>query len=138
MIPYGKQHIDDEDIKAVVETLKSDWLTQGPTVPMFEQAMSEYCGAKYAVAVNSATSALHLACLALSVGEGDRVWTSPNSFVASSNCALYCNAIVDFVDIDIETGNMCITALENKLRKAKKDKHFTKGRHSRAFCRAIV
>ena len=78
MIPYGKQHIDDEDIKAVVETLKSDWLTQGPTVPMFEQAMSEYCGAKYAVAVNSATSDLHLACLALSVGEGDRVWTSPN------------------------------------------------------------
>ncbi len=120
MIPYGKQHIDDEDIKAVVETLKSDWLTQGPTVPMFEQAMSEYCGAKYAVAVNSATSALHLACLALSVGEGDRVWTSPTSFVASSNCALYCNASVDFVDIDIETGNMCITALENKLRKAKK------------------
>ena len=120
MIPYGKQHIDDEDIKAVVETLISDWLTQGPKVPLFEDAMSKYCGARYAVAVNSATSALHLACLALSVGEGDRVWTSPNSFVASSNCALYCNAIVDFVDIDIETGNMCITALESKLRKAKK------------------
>ena len=119
MIPYGKQHIDDEDIKAVVETLSSDWLTQGPKVPLFEEAMSEYCGARHAVAVNSATSALHLACLALSVGEGDRVWTSPNSFVASSNCALYCNAIVDFVDIDIETGNMSITALENKLRKAK-------------------
>ena len=119
MIPYGKQHIDDEDINAVVETLKSDWLTQGPKVPLFEEAMSEYCGARHAVAVNSATSALHLACLALSVGEGDRVWTSPNSFVASSNCALYCNAIVDFVDIDIETGNMSITELENKLRKAK-------------------
>ena len=119
MIPYGKQHIDDEDIKAVVETLTSDWLTQGPKVPLFEEAMSEYCGVRYAVAVNSATSALHLACLALSVGEGDRVWTSPNSFVASSNCALYCNAIVDFVDIDLETGNMCITALKNKLRKAK-------------------
>ena len=118
MIPYGKQHIDDEDIKAVVETLISDWLTQGPKVPLFEEAMSEYCGARHAVAVNSATSALHLACLALSVGEGDRVWTSPNSFVASSNCALYCNAIVDFVDIDIETGNMSITELENKLRKA--------------------
>ena len=119
MIPYGKQHIDDEDIKAVVETLTSDWLTQGPKVPLFEEAMSEYCGARYAVAVNSATSALHLACLALSVGEGDRVWTSPNSFVASSNCALYCNAICDYVDIDLETGNKCINALKNKLRKAK-------------------
>lgn len=118
MIPYGKQYIDDEDIKAVVNTLKSDWLTQGPTVPCFEKAVSEYCSAKYAIAVNSATSALHLACLALSVGEGDRVWTSPNSFVASSNCALYCNATVDFVDIDILDGNMCVRALEDKLEKA--------------------
>ncbi|WP_032094395.1 MULTISPECIES: UDP-4-amino-4,6-dideoxy-N-acetyl-beta-L-altrosamine transaminase [unclassified Alteromonas] len=118
MIPYGKQHIDGEDIKAVVETLKSDWLTQGPAVPRFEQALAQYCNAQYAVAVNSATSALHLACLALSVGEGDTVWTSPNSFVASSNCALYCNAKVDFVDVDLLTGNMCVSALEDKLEKA--------------------
>lgn len=118
MIPYGKQHIDNEDVKAVVDTLKSDWLTQGPVVPRFEQALAKYCDAKYAVAVNSATSALHLACLALSVGKGDRVWTSPNSFVASSNCALYCSAEVDFVDIDLLTGNMCANALEDKLKKA--------------------
>ncbi|NDV89875.1 UDP-4-amino-4,6-dideoxy-N-acetyl-beta-L-altrosamine transaminase [Alteromonas sp. 345S023] len=118
MIPYGRQHLDEDDIEAVLETLKSDWLTQGPVVPKFEEALSSYCGANYGVAVNSATSALHIACLALGVGEGDRVWTSPNSFVASSNCALYCGATVDFVDIDLQTGNMCMKALKRKLEYA--------------------
>ena len=88
MIPYGHQHLDDNDIKAVLDTLQSDWLTQGPAIPKFENALATYCSANYGVAVNSATSALHLACLALGVGEGDFVWTSPNSFVASANCAL--------------------------------------------------
>ena len=115
MIPYGRQHVDDDDINAVLNVLKSDWLTQGPTIEKFESAMSEYCSASYGVAVNSATSALHIACLALGVGKGDIVWTSPNSFVASSNCALYCGAKVDFVDIDINTGNMSVNALRDKL-----------------------
>ncbi|APD89141.1 UDP-4-amino-4,6-dideoxy-N-acetyl-beta-L-altrosamine transaminase [Alteromonas mediterranea] len=115
MIPYGRQHLDEEDVKAVVETLTSSWLTQGPAVPKFEAALADYCGAEFGVAVNSATSALHIACLALGVSEGDRVWTSPNSFVASSNCALYCGAKVDFVDIELNTGNMCVDALRNKL-----------------------
>ena len=115
MIPYGRQHVDDDDINAVLNVLKSDWLTQGPTIEKFERAMSEYCNASYGVAVNSATSALHIACLALGVGEGDIVWTSPNSFVASSNCALYCGAKVDFVDIDLNTGNMSVNALKDKL-----------------------
>jgi|TARA_R110002126_G_scaffold107420_7_gene242766 UDP-4-amino-4,6-dideoxy-N-acetyl-beta-L-altrosamine transaminase len=119
LIPYGRQQLDDDDINAVLDTLKSDWLTQGPTIPRFEEALANYCGANYGIAVNSATSALHIACLALGVGEGDSVWTSPNSFVASSNCALYCGASVDFVDIDLESGNMSIDALETKLEKAK-------------------
>lgn len=118
MIPYGRQHLDDSDIEAVLETLKSDWLTQGPAVPKFENALADYCNAEYGVAVNSATSALHLACLALDVGPGDCVWTSPNSFVASSNCALYCGADIDFVDIDLKTGNMCVDALKHKLENA--------------------
>ena len=115
MIPYGRQHLDEDDVKAVVETLTSNWLTQGPAIPKFETALADYCGANFGIAVNSATSALHIACLALGVSEGDRVWTSPNSFVASSNCALYCGAKVDFVDIDFHTGNMCVDALRNKL-----------------------
>lgn len=118
MIPYGRQHLDEEDVKAVVETLTSNWLTQGPAVPKFEAALADYCGAEFGVAVNSATSALHIACLALGVGEDDLVWTSPNSFVASSNCALYCGASVDFVDIDLQTGNMCMKALKQKLEHA--------------------
>lgn len=118
MIPYGRQHLDEEDVKAVVETLTSNWLTQGPAVPKFESALADYCGAEFGVAVNSATSALHIACLALGVGEDDLVWTSPNSFVASSNCALYCGASVDFVDIDLQTGNMCMKALKQKLEHA--------------------
>lgn len=126
VIPYGKQIISQSDIDAVVAVLESDWLTQGPKVPEFEHAIAEYCTVKYASATNSATSALHLACLALDVGEGDIIWTSPISFVASSNCALYCGANVDFVDIDLETGNMSIAALENKLIQAQKQKSLPK------------
>lgn len=120
MIPYGRQTISDEDVGAVVEVLRSDFLTQGPVVPRFERAVAEYCGAPHAVAVNSATSALHVACLALGVGPGDRVWTSPNSFVASANCARYCGADVDFVDIDPRTYNLCARALAAKLTAAAK------------------
>ena len=115
MIPYGKQAISQQDIDAVVDVLKSDWLTQGPKVPAFEQAIAKYCGSTYACATNSATSALHIACLALNVGKDDIVWTSPISFVASANCALYCGAQIDFVDIDVATGNMCTDELEKKL-----------------------
>ena len=115
MIPYGKQSIDQTDIDAVVDVLKSDWLTQGPKVPAFEDAVASYCKAEHGVAVNSATSALHIACLALDVGSNDIVWTSPISFVASANCALYCGAKIDFVDIDLNTGNMSVFELEKKL-----------------------
>lgn len=118
MIPYGKQQIDQTDIDAVIEVLNSDWLTQGPKVPEFEKSVASYCNAQYAIAVNSATSALHLACLALEVGNGDIVWTSPISFVASSNCALYCGASIDFIDIDIATGNICVENLREKLIEA--------------------
>jgi len=118
MIPYGKQNISQSDIDAVVDVLQSDWLTQGPRVPEFEQALASYCLAKHAIAVNSATSALHIACLALDIGEGDIVWTTPISFVASANCALYCGAKVDFIDIDIATGNISISSLTKKLAEA--------------------
>lgn len=118
MIPYGRQNISDEDIAAVTAVLKSDYLTQGPHVPLFEKNICAVTSAKYAVAANSATSILHLACLALGVGKGDRVWTSPITFVASANCALYCGASVDFVDVNRLTGNMCPKALERKLKLA--------------------
>jgi len=118
MIPYGRQSISTEDIQAVVDTLKSDFLTQGPAVPAFEQALASYCNVPYAVAVNSATSALHIACLALDVKAGDRVWTSPISFVASANCALYCGATVDFVDVEPDTGLISVKALAAKLQQA--------------------
>jgi len=120
MIPYGRQSINEADIQAVVDVLRSDFLTQGPVVPNFENSVADYCGAQYALAVNSATSALHIACLALGVGKGDRVWTSPITFVASSNCALYCGASVDFVDIDPQTYNMSVTCLADKLAQAEK------------------
>lgn len=120
MIPYGRQDITQADIDAVVEVLKSDFLTQGPLVPRFEQAVATYTGAEYAVAVNSATSALHLACLALGLGPGDVLWTSPITFVASANCARYCGADVDFVDIDPRTYNLCPQALEQKLIEAER------------------
>jgi UDP-4-amino-4,6-dideoxy-N-acetyl-beta-L-altrosamine transaminase len=118
MIPYGRQSISDDDIQAVVDTLKSDFLTQGPAVPAFEQALAGYCNVPYAVAANSATSALHIACLALDVKAGDSVWTSPISFVASANCALYCGATVDFVDVEPDTGLMSVKALAAKLQQA--------------------
>jgi len=121
LIPYGRQDITQADIDAVVEVLSSDFLTQGPVVPMFEQAVATYCGAKYALAVNSATSALHVACLALGVGPGDWLWTTPNTFVASANCGLYCGAQVDFVDIDPRTYNICLLALANKLEQAEQE-----------------
>lgn len=120
-IPYGRQDISDEDINAVVDVLKSDFLTQGPCVPQFEQAIADYVDVKHAVAVNSATSALHIACLALGLKKGDWLWTSPNTFVASANCALYCDANVSFVDIDPQTYNMSVSALEAKLIAAKAD-----------------
>lgn len=118
-IPYGRQDISESDIQAVVDVLRSDYLTQGPTVPAFESAIASYTCANYAVAVNSATSALHIACLALGVGKGDLVWTSPITFVASANCALYCGAEVDFVDIDPRTFNISVDKLSEKLADAK-------------------
>ena len=118
-VPYARQSINEEDIAAVTNVLRSDFLTQGPAVPAFEHAIKTYCNAAYGVAMNSATSALHVACLALEVGPGDIVWTSPISFVASANCALYCGARVDFVDIDPETFNMSVAALTTKLDTAK-------------------
>lgn len=119
-IPYGRQEITQSDIDAVVEVLKSDFLTQGPMVPKFEASIAEYCGVSYALAVNSATSALHIACLALGLGVGDWLWTSPITFVASANCGLYCGAQIDFVDIDPKTYNISVQALEEKLIEAKR------------------
>jgi len=121
MLHYGKHDIDEADISSVVNVLQSDFLTQGPKVPLFEKKVSEYCGAKYGVAVNSATSALHIACLALGLEDGDYLWTSPNTFVASANCGLYCGAKVDFVDIDRQTYNLSVEKLEKKLIQAKQD-----------------
>ncbi|WP_201576113.1 UDP-4-amino-4,6-dideoxy-N-acetyl-beta-L-altrosamine transaminase [Psychrobacter okhotskensis] len=118
-IPYGRQNITAEDIDAVVNVLKSDYLTQGPKVPEFEDAIKNHCDVEYALAMNSATSALHAACLALDVGKGDIVWTTPITFVASANCALYCGATVDFVDIDPKTYNLSTQALKQKLEAAK-------------------
>jgi UDP-4-amino-4,6-dideoxy-N-acetyl-beta-L-altrosamine transaminase len=118
-VPYGRQEITPQDIAAVTEVLRSDWLTQGPLVPRFEQAVAARCGAAHAVAVNSATSALHIACLALGLGPGDLLWTSPVTFLASANCARYCGADVDFVDIDPKTFNLCPVALARKLVDAK-------------------
>lgn len=121
MIPYGKQDINKADIDAVVSILKSNFLTQGPQGPLFERAISSYCSAKFGLAVNSATSAIHMSCLALGLGKKDWLWTSPNSFVASSNCGLYCGAKVDFVDIDLKTYNMSVVELEKKLIQAKQN-----------------
>ncbi len=119
MIPYGKHNIDQDDIDAVINVLKSDWLTQGPKVPQFEKLVSEYCGASHSIAVNSATSALHVACMAMGVGTGDIIWTSSISFVASANCARYCNADIEFIDINPSTYNICVVSLEENLKKAK-------------------
>ncbi len=126
MLSYGKQSINQNDIDSVIEVLKSDFLTQGPQVPIFEKTVSKYCNTKFAVAVNSATSALHLACIALGLKKNDILWTSTNSFVASANCGLYCGALVDFVDIDPLTYNLCCNALETKLKKAKQENKLPK------------
>jgi len=120
MIPYGRQDISQADIDAVVRVLKSDFLTQGSAIPSFEKAVSLYSQAHHAIAVNSATSALHIACLALGLGPGDQLWTSPTTFVASANCARYCGATVDFVDIDPNTYNLSVELLAEKLRQAEK------------------
>ncbi len=120
MIPYGRQDITSSDVNAILQILNSDFLTQGPVVPIFERAIAEHVGAREAIAVNSATSALHIACLSLGVGPGDWVWTSPITFVASANCGLYCGAQVDFVDIDLKSYNICPVALKDKLVLAEK------------------
>lgn len=118
MIPYGRQSINPDDLEAVRTILQSDFLTQGPTVPLFEEKVSVFCNAEYGVATNSATSALHIACVALDIGPGDLVWTSPITFVASANCAIYCGADIDFVDIDPKSYNMSIEDLQRKLEDA--------------------
>ncbi len=125
-IPYGRQSINDEDIKAVVDVLRSDWLTQGPAIERFELGIAEYVHAEHAVAVCNATAALHLACRALGLRPGDRIWTTPNTFVASANCGLYCGAQVDFVDIDPRTYNLCPQALSRKLEQAKRESKLPK------------
>jgi UDP-4-amino-4,6-dideoxy-N-acetyl-beta-L-altrosamine transaminase len=119
-IPYARQSISEADIEAVVEVLRSDWLTQGPGIARFEQVVAAYCGARHAVAVSNGTAALHLACLALELGPGELLWTSANTFAASANCARYCGADVDFVDIDPRTYNISIAALEEKLARAQR------------------
>lgn len=121
MIPYGRHSVSAEDVEAVRETLSSDFLTQGPQAPAFERETAERCRAAHACAVNSATSALHLACLSLGLGPGDWLWTSPITFVSSANCALYCGARVDFVDVDPDTANLSVSRLEEKLKSADKD-----------------
>lgn len=117
-IPYGRQTISEADIQAVVDVLRSDFLTQGPAIERFEKAVADYCGARYAVAVSNATAGLHIACIAAGLGAGDRLWTSPNTFVASANCGLYCGAEVDFVDIDPQTYNLDVRLLRQKLVQA--------------------
>lgn len=126
MIPYGKQNISEDDINSVVNVMRSDFLTQGPITPIFENELKTYCKVNYAVAVVNATAALHLACLALDVKKGDIVWTSPISFVASANCAKYCGAEIDFIDIDLETYNISTLALEEKLIEAKNNNKLPK------------
>src|SRR5436190_15728488 len=119
MIPYGRQDVSQADIDAVTAVLRSDYLTQGPMVPRFEQAFADRRGAKHSVAVNSATSALHVACMAFDLAPGDRLWTVPNTFVASANCGRYCGSDVDFVDIDSMTWNMSVSTLQRKLVRAR-------------------
>ncbi len=120
-IPYGRQDISEQDVEAVMAVLRSDWITQGPAIEHFEHAVANYCEVRYAVAVSSSTAALHIACLAADVGSGELVWTSPNTFVASANCSLYCNAEIDFVDIDSRTYNLSVDALSQKIKAAEKD-----------------
>ncbi len=121
MIPYGRQNVTDEDVEEVISVLRSDFLTQGPVIPEFEKQLCEYTNVKFSVAVNSCTSALHISCLALGLKKGDVLWTSSITFVASANCALYCGAVVDFVDVEPETGLMSVKILEEKLIIAEKE-----------------
>ena len=121
VIPYARQSISTADIEAVTKVLCSDYLTQGPVIPEFEKAVTAMCDVEYAVAVNSATSALHIACIALGLRSGDWLWTTPNTYVASANSAIYCGAQVDFVDIDPETYNLCPHKLEQKLKSAEQN-----------------
>ncbi|VBB05528.1 degt/dnrj/eryc1/strs aminotransferase [Lucifera butyrica] len=125
-IPYGHQDINEADIQAVMAVLASDWITQGPAIEKFEQTVAQYCGARYAVAVNSATSALHIACMAAGLKRGEWLWTSPNTFVASANCGRYCGAAVDFADIDNRTYNISVTRLAEKLKRAKRENRLPK------------
>lgn len=125
-IPYGRQDVSEQDIQAVINVLKSDFLTQGPCIPEFETSVAKYVNVKHAIAVNSATSALHIACMALGLKKGDWLWTSPNTFVASANCARYCDANVSFVDIDPSTYNMSVSSLETKLIEAEKENKLPK------------
>ena len=122
MIPYGKQNISQRDIDAVLEVLKSDFLTQGPKVPLFEKAVATKVKSKYAVAVNSATSALHIACMALNLSKNDILWTTPVTFVASANCALLCGAKIDLIDIELDDYNLDLNLLEKKIITCKKNK----------------
>lgn len=126
LIPYARQDISPADIKAVSELLRSDWLTQGPAIPRFEEAVAKYVGVSHAVAVSSATAALHIACRSLDLGPGDWLWTSPNTFVASANCGVYCGARIDFVDIDSRTYNLSVECLKDKLVLAKKENRLPK------------
>ena len=125
-IPYNRQFIDKDDIKAVTKVLKSDFLTQGPSVNIFEKNISKFVGSKYAVAVNSASAGLHLSCLALGLKKNDILWTVPNTFVSSASCGLHCGAKIDFVDIDEQTNNISIDKLKIKLKKKKKKINFLK------------
>ncbi|MAR84067.1 MAG: UDP-4-amino-4,6-dideoxy-N-acetyl-beta-L-altrosamine transaminase, partial [Legionellales bacterium] len=120
-IPYGRQNISQSDIDSVYEVLQSDWLTQGPSITRFEEQLQSNFDVRFATVVSSATAALHIACLSLGLKEGDYLWTSANTFVASANCGLYCGALVDFVDIELDNYNICIDALEDKLIKAEKE-----------------
>ena len=137
-ISYSRQHINKDDIEAVKKVLKSDFITQGPCTIAFEDKVKKFTGAKHAVAVNSATSALHIACIALGLKKNDILWTSANTFVASANCALYCGAKIDLVDIDPETFNINVNVLEKKLILAKKKKYFTKDFSSCSIWRFIL
>ena len=133
-INYSKQNITKKDINSVIKVLKSNFLTQGPNIQLFENKIKKIVGVKYAYATNSATSGLHVACMSIGITKNDVVWTSPNSFVASSNCALYCGAKIDFVDIDLKTYNLCSKKLEDKLKITKKKKP-SKSNSASSFCR---
>ena len=135
MIPYSKQFISKKDIKAVINVLKSKYLTQGEQVPIFEKKIKNYVGSKHALAVSSASAALHLSCIALGLKKNDILWTVPNTFVSSASCGLHCGANVSFVDIDVKSNNICIQKLEEKTKNCKETKEASKDSCSCTFCR---